>query len=57
MRNIFLLIPLPVVILTVYGSREKIADTIELGADAYFIKDQHKMENIVASVRTMLDKK
>jgi len=48
---------IPVVMLTVFGSQEKIANTIEIGAEAYFIKDQQSMGNVVSAVKTMLEKK
>ncbi len=46
---------IPVVMLTVFGSHEKIANTIEIGADAYFIKDQQSMSNVVNAVKGMLE--
>jgi DNA-binding response OmpR family regulator len=45
---------IPVVMLTVFGSYKKIADTIDMGAEAYFIKDQQNMTTVVESVREML---
>jgi len=48
---------IPVVMLTVFGSYKKIADTIDMGAEAYFIKDQQNMTTVVESVREMLKSK
>ncbi len=48
---------IPVVMLTVFGSYEKIASTIEIGAEAYFVKDQQKMSNVVDAVKSMLEGK
>ena len=48
---------IPVVMLTVFGSYEKIADAIEIGADAYFVKDQQKMSNVVEAIKVMLEGK
>lgn len=45
---------IPVVMLTVFGDYGKIADTLELGAKAYFIKDQQKMKDIIEAVKKML---
>ncbi len=46
----------PVVMLTVFGDYQKIADTLDLGAKAYFIKDQQKMSSVVDSVKSFISK-
>ncbi|MCK5022011.1 MAG: response regulator [Candidatus Pacebacteria bacterium] len=48
---------IPVIILTVYGDMDKISDTIELGAKAYFIKDQQKLSEVVKTVKEILNNK
>jgi len=48
---------IPVIMLTVFGSYKKIADTIDIGAEAYFIKDQQNMETVVRSIKEMLESK
>ncbi len=46
---------IPVFMLTVFGSHEKIAGTIEGGADAYFIKDQQSMASLLEAIKGLLE--
>ena len=48
---------IPVIMLTVFGGYKKIADTIDIGAEAYFIKDQQDMKTVVDTVKDMLESK
>ncbi|MCK4918587.1 MAG: response regulator [Candidatus Pacebacteria bacterium] len=45
---------IPVVILTVHGDLKKISNTIELGAKAYFIKDQQSLSEITKTIKDIL---
>lgn len=48
---------IPVVMLTVFGDYKKIADTIDIGAEAYFIKDQQNMATVVETIKKMSEEK
>ncbi|MBU1046498.1 response regulator [Patescibacteria group bacterium] len=45
---------IPVIVLTVHGDLEKIADTITLGAEAYYIKDQQSLSEITKNIKNIL---
>lgn len=45
---------IPVVVLASLGGDEQIKRALEMGADDYFVKSQHPLEEVVEKVKTIL---
>ncbi|MEK9174700.1 MAG: response regulator [Patescibacteria group bacterium] len=46
---------IPVLVLSNLGGDEEIKKAIALGADDYFVKSQHPVEDVIQKVKIMLD--
>ncbi len=46
---------LPVIILTNYGDAENVSQSVELKAEAFMIKSDHSLEEIIEKIKSILD--